>query len=234
MHFHVLSACTFAASSGTRLLSVALCLATIGCGNSVDDLIAQLGDKDVETRRAAVRALTSHTLVDQRIITAFEKATADSDAEVRRLSINALGNRGPSAKSSLPALKTALADEDPRVRVRAALAICKIAPDDRSFVPVLVSAVRGGDGRLLQEVGTLGEDAAWAVPTVIELLSHESAPMRALAAQTLGRIGDSTGEVKSALERASRDANAAVQSAAKYALRRLRARSNSVDDANER
>ncbi len=208
-----------------RLVYAGICLTIIGCGDSVEKSIAQLGDKNVETRRAAVRALESQTLVDKRIITAFAEATADSDAEVRRLSINALGHLGPVANSSLPALKTAFTDEDPRVRVRAALAIHKIAPEDRSFVPVLTSAMRGGDGRLLQEVGAMGEDGAWAVPTLVELLSHESAPMRALAAQTLGHIGDSTSDVKSALERASRDPNAAVQSAAKEALRRIEARS---------
>jgi hypothetical protein len=107
--------------------------------------------------------------------------------------------------------------------VRAAIAICKIAPDDASFVPVLVNAMRGGDGRLLQEVGAMGERAAWAVPTIVELLSHESAPMRALAAQTLGRIGSPGGNVLAALERASGDPNVAVQREAKFALRRLRA-----------
>jgi HEAT repeat protein len=202
-----------------------LCLAIIGCGNSVEDHIARLSDNDVETRRAAVRALRRQTLEDKRIIAAFEQATGDSDAEVQRLAIDALGNRGPSAKSSLPALKAALEDDDPRVRVRAGLAICQIEPDDESFVPVLTSTMRDGDGRLMQEVGTLGEDAGWAVPTVIELLSHQSAPMRALAAQTLGRIGVADGDVVAALDRASSDPNVAVQSAAKFALRQIRATS---------
>jgi HEAT repeat protein len=206
-----------------RLACAGLCLTIIGCGSSVDDRIAQLGDKDVETRRAAVRALQSYTMADNRIIAAFAQATADNDAEVQRLSIDALGNRGLAAMSSLPALRSALTDDDSRVRVRAALAICRIAPDDAAFVPVLTSAMRDGDGRLLQEVGTLGEDAAWAVPTVIELLSHQSAPMRALAAQTLGRIGVTEGGVEATLGRASRDSNVAVQAAAKDAMRRIRA-----------
>jgi hypothetical protein len=94
--------------------------------------------------------------------------------------------------------------------------------------------MRDGDGRLLQEVGTLREDAAWAVPTVIELLSHESAPMRALAAQTLGRIGVTDGGVEAALDRASRDPNVAVQTAAKFALRQIRAGTKDAKGATAR
>ena len=61
---------------------------------------------------------------------------------------------------------------------------------------------------------------------VIELLSHESAPMRALAAQTLGRIGVTDGGVEAVLDRASRDPNVAVQTAAKFAMRQIRVRTN--------
>jgi HEAT repeat protein len=217
-----------------RVACAGVCLAIIGCGSSVDDHIAQLGDKDVETRRAAIRALRSYTIEDKRMIAAFSHATADSDAEVQRLAIDALGNRGLSAEPSVPALKAALADDDPRIRVRAALAICRIAPSDEVYVPVLTSAMRDGDGRLLQEVGMLGKDAAWAVPTLVELLTHESAPMRALAAQTLGQIGVSHAGVEAALDRASRDSNVAVQSAARFAIRQIRARAEDGKGATPR
>ena len=99
------------------------------------------------------------------------------------------------------------------VRVRAALAIQKIDPKNVSFVPVLAGAMRSGDGRVLLAVGAMGAEAAWAVPTLVGLLSHESAQMRALAAQTLGRIGPAASEAKAALQRTLRDSNVAVQDA---------------------
>jgi hypothetical protein len=70
------------------------------------------------------------------------------------------------------------------------------------------------------------------VPTVIDLLSHESAPIRALATQTLGRIGVGQPGVEAALDRASRESNVAVQSAAKYAMQRIRAEAKGGNGSN--
>jgi HEAT repeat protein len=172
----------------------------------------------------AARALSECEATDQRVVAALAKGIADSDTEVRRLSIDALGQIGAAAHSSLPTLKAALADDDEKLRVRAALAIQRIAPEDLSFVPVLVKAMRAGDGRLLLAVGAMGPEAKWAMPTLIGLLSHESPPMRALAAQTLGRIGPGADDARAALQQALRDPNAAVQAAARAALERIEAK----------
>ena len=67
----------------------------------------------------------------------------------------------------------------------------------------------------------MGEQAAWAVPTLIGLLSHEQAKVRALAAHTLGRIGPAASDAKAPLQRLLRDPNAAVQGAAHDALDRI-------------
>jgi HEAT repeat protein len=69
----------------------------------------------------------------------------------------------------------------------------------------------------------MGKDGAWAVPTLIGLLSHESAKVRALAAQTLGRIGPAASDSKTALQRTLRDPSVAVQGAADGALARIHA-----------
>ena len=124
--------------------------------------------------------------------------------------------------------KVALTDSENRVRVQAAFAIHRIDPQDQSFVPVLTSAMREGDGKTLLAVGELGVDAAWAVPTLIGLLSHESAKVRVLAANNLGRIGPAAASAKTALQAAARDSNAAVKRAAQIALERLGAKSSSV------
>ena len=62
--------------------------------------------------------------------------------------------------------------------MKAALAIQKIDRKNSSVVPVLIGAMREGDGRIFLEVGAMGEAGAWAVPTLVGLLSHESAKLR--------------------------------------------------------
>ena len=155
---------------------LAMCLLLAGCArDGVDTWIAQLQNPDVEVRRAAARALEQQTQFDNRVVVALTKTVADSDAEVRRLSINTLGKIGPPAASGLPALTARIKDTDSSVRLKAALAIQKIDPKNSTFQSVLITAMRAGDGRTLLEVGAMGKDAAWAVPTLIGLLSHESA-----------------------------------------------------------
>ena len=177
----------------------------------VDELVAQLSDADVAVRRAAVRSFDETLGTDARAVEALAKCVADADAEVRYYSIEALGKCGPAARVSLPELRKALTDSENRVRVQAAFAIHRIDPQDQSFVPVLTSAMREGDGKTLLAVGELGADAAWAVPTLIGLLSHESAKVRVLAANNLGRIGPAAASAKTALQAAARDSNAAVR-----------------------
>jgi HEAT repeat protein len=210
--------------SGRCFAWVCLFLLQGGCGRDpLGDLVSRLGDSDAAVRRAAAREFIAHPNVDDRVVAALTRCAADSDEEVRYLSVDALGKLGPAAKSSLPALKTALADPEKRVRTDAAMAMQKIDPEDRDFRPVLIAAMREGDGRTLLAVGAMGADAAWAVPTLIGLLSHQAPQVRALAAKTLGRIGPAASAAKAALEAASRDSNAAVQKAAKDALNRVQA-----------
>ena len=194
----------------------------VGCGgDSVGELIARLESGDVAQRRVAARALGERADVDDRAVAALTKRVEDSDAEVRHVSIRALGEAGHAAKSSVSALEESLNDSDARVRVAAALAIHKIDPANRSFEPVLIGAMRRGDGRVLLAIGEMGPEGAWAVPTLVELLSHESAKIRSLAARTLGRIGPAAGAAKSALRRAVDEPNVAVQDAARDALERI-------------
>jgi len=199
-----------------------LCLLFAGCGaNPTDKAISQLQSSDVEVRRAAARALGEQAVRDARAVQAVTKAVADSDKEVRWLSIDDLAKIGPPAASSLPAVIKALDDADAAVRLRAALAIQKIDPKNPNFPRVLIAEMRAGNGRVLLDVGAMGKDAAWAVPTLMELLSHQSPKVRALAAQALGRIGPASSDAQTALQRAAADPNPAVQSAAREALRSI-------------
>lgn len=207
---------------------IGLGLLAIGCGNPSAKRIAQLQSPDVTLRRAAARVLFAQAKLEDQEIAALAKSVADSDSEVRYLSIDALGNSGPQALSSVPALLAALEDSNARVQVKAALAIHKIEPTNRKIVPVLSTALKAGDGRTMLAVGGMGQDAAWAVPTLVALLSHQQAQMRALAARTLGRIGPSARDAKAALQQAILDPNATVQRSARDALARIQSPSASA------
>jgi HEAT repeat protein len=204
-----------------RVCLVAFFLVVAGCASERDKLVAALERSEVEARRAAARALGEEREADERVVGALTKAVEDADAEVRRLSIDALGNFGASAKASLPALTHALGDSEPAVELRAALAVQKIEPGNPESQRALIAAMRRGDGRILLQVGAMGEKAAWAVPTLATLLSHEAPQVRAVAAQTLGQIGPGARTAEAALRRATNDSNVAVQEAARAALVRI-------------
>jgi len=196
------------------------CLLLLGCGaNSTDRLVAQLGDDDPEVRRVAARALADQRGTSSEIIAALTQAAANSDVEVRQIAVEALAQKGSAAETVLPPLERALADPELSVRLKAALAIRKIDPESESYRPVLLDSLRAGHGTVFLEVGRMGTDAQWAVPTLVTVLSSDRRPsIRALAASTLGRIGASTSKVESALRRALRDQSPAVRTAAQQAL----------------
>jgi HEAT repeat protein len=118
-------------------------------------------------------------------------------------------------------LEKTLADSEPSIRIAAALAIEHIDRASKAFQPVLTAAMRAGDGRVIREIGGMGERAAWAVPELTALLSHEAPQVRSLAAQSLGRIGKPAASARAALQRATHDKNAAVQDAARQAVEKL-------------
>jgi HEAT repeat protein len=199
-----------------------LCVLLAGCARDpASELISRLNDPDVAVRRTAARTLREQPIADNRVVAALATSAKDSDVAVRCLSVEALGNLGRIDRANVQHLKPALADPEERVRLEAALAIAKVDPHDDSGRSVLIGAMREGDGRTLLAIGAMEADAAWAVPTLIGLLSHEKPQVRTLAARTLGRIGTAAVQGKPALEIARRDSNIAVQTAAKDALNRI-------------
>lgn len=204
-----------------------LCLWTAGCGGpSTAELIRQLGDADPVVRRAAVEALAEQTGKGERVVAALTTAVGDADPSVRVIAITALGEAG--ADSSLAALEQALENPIETTRVVAALAIQKIDPQAESYQRVILESLRGGNGPLFLEVGQMGTDAAWAVPTLIELTSHPRTHVRGLSARVLGEIGVADERVISALERRLNDSEPGVRHAAEFALGQLRSPRNSA------
>jgi HEAT repeat protein len=195
-----------------------------GCGTDfIGQSIAELQSSDVQSRRAAARMLGQCGSTEERVVTALTNSVTDQDLEVRMLAIDGLSRIGKPAAAGLPALKSSLHDSDPHLKVQAALAILKIESNNRDAESVLIAAMRDGNGRVMLAVGMLGKDGAWAVPELIEMLSHQKPQIRALAAQTLGRIGPAAATAKAALERTAQDSNPAVRQAATEALERVQA-----------
>ena len=208
-------------SHAANLALVCCVLVTLGCGNTTDELVAQLGDPDPEIRCTAARGLGEQRENVRIVVPALSRASQDADVEVREVAISALGQIGSAANASLPDLDEALDDSERAVRLAAALAIQKIDPQRRSYAPVILESLRAGHGPVFLEVGRMGADAEWAVPTLVKLLSHRHTAIRALAAQTLGEIGVAANDAESSLQRSLRDPEPAVRRAARRALEQI-------------
>jgi HEAT repeat protein len=146
----------------------------------------------------------------------------DPDPSVRRQTIRSLAESPVLPADAISMLAAALEDREPSVRVAAALAIQHIDPQNRAFVPVLEAALREGQGPIFLVIGREGANASWAIPTLVSLLSDRRAPIRALAAQTLGEIGVASDRVETSLRHGLQDEKPAVQKACRQALDRLK------------
>jgi len=221
--------------STLRWTCLGVCFLALGCnGDPTAELIAQLRDPDVAVRRAAVKALGDHD--SEPSTTALAGAVNDSDLHVRRMAIQGLGQHGSLAAVHLPDLELMLKNPELSLRLAAALAIQAIDPSNEAFVPVLLRALRDGEGGIFLDVGEMGADAQWAVPTLTRLLTHQEASIRHLSAITLGQIGPTAEDATSALQRALRDPKQPVRDAAQQALEQIQAlattRSEPPSDSN--
>jgi HEAT repeat protein len=205
----------------TQLALIWIGAAIVGCGNSTDALVAQLSDPSPEKRRTAARELGTTQGDASRAVAGLATALEDPDLEVRELAADSMGRIGSEAKSGLPALEKALHDPQSSVRLTSALAIQEIDPHSRSHESVLIASLRSGNGALFVEIGQMGADAKWAVPTLVTLLSHPQPKIRALAAQALGGIGAPSPDVLSTLRQRLRDPEAIVRKAAQNALSKI-------------
>ncbi len=197
----------------------------VGCGGrSIGPLLARLGDSDPKVRLEAARGMASIRGSSPKLIEALAVASTNADVEVREIAMEALGDKGENNGAALAALEKALDDPEVSVRLKAALAIHRIAPQNTAYRTVLLDSLRAGHGTVFLEIGRMGKDAAWAVPTLVAKLTDRRPSIRALAARTLGEIGAAGAEVDMALRRAQHDQVPAVRNAAEQSLQRLQAR----------
>jgi len=130
----------------------------------IQDLIAQLGSEDFQTRADAQRELV---LIGVPALDAVRAATRSEDAEV------AARARQCSAEIN----------EQQAVVVAALCALLKKEP--KAVLPFLKSRNPHVKDILVQELGELKADANWAVPALLEALDDENKPIHYHTRRTL-------------------------------------------------
>jgi HEAT repeat protein len=185
-------------------------------------------DPDPRARAVAADFLGGFNPADGEVVAALGKALAgDADARVRERAARSLGTVGPRAREAAPALTRALAsDADAFVRTAAARSLGRLGPCEelQAAVPVLARAASLDEDFTVQAAAgeSLQENAAVAVPALVEGLKAASPEDRRAAAFGLAVIGPKARDAAGALEQLSRsDPDAAVRQAAAQARRAI-------------
>ena len=151
----------------------------------INGLIKALSYKEVNTRKAAIRALGD--LMDRRAVEPLIGVLTDRYIDVRMEAATALGKLGDSA--ALTPLIVALNDEESWVAQEAALALAKLS-DSRALDP-LIGALRSTNRFLRQGaadgLGELGDRRA--VRPLIAALEDSDEDVRCGAALALAKLG---------------------------------------------
>jgi HEAT repeat protein/lysophospholipase L1-like esterase len=172
-------------------------------------LIAALGAADADTRREAAWALgRGDGVADADIVAALRAALGDPEERVRAEAAGALGRR--HAAGATADLQRALSDPRAAVRWRAAEALAGLPPPAADAVPTLATQLSSPDAHIAQfaswQLGEIGATARPALPALLEALrTSPDFGVRAVSAQTLGRVGPDDEAVLAALAAALHD-----------------------------
>ncbi len=178
----------------TRLLAADK-LAQLGpaAASAIPDLILALNDTR-EVRETAAYALSQMGPLAAPAISELIRLLSDDGIGVRVYAVMALGNIGPDAYVATPSIITILlSDEDPGVRTFAAEALGNIG--NPIAIDALINSFNDKDEFVRKysalAIGKFGEDARFAVPTLMNLVMSEEVDISAAAAFSLSKI---TGE----------------------------------------
>jgi len=142
----------------------------------------------------------------------------DLDPDFGREVLLAFAKIGPDAKDAAPALLKILGDEENSLRPGAAYALAKMGIEEA--VPLLLKALPKVDDpemRIVVPVALMllnPEKAAYiklALPRLIDLLGHETNPVRYEAAAAIARIGPRAAAAVPTLSAALEDPDAAIR-----------------------
>ncbi len=185
------------------VVAASLCLAVSVQAADVDGLIAQMKDKDTDTRRKAARELADAGADAKPALPMLVKAlTSDSDLFVRRFSAQAIGAIGEDAKSALPDLQKVVKNskEKPEVQEAAVLAMGKLGKGAVAFLGAVVKDPEYDINlrrRAAEGLGGIGADAKAALPALTDALKgvapkgkkmDKDSDIRLEAADALGNI----------------------------------------------
>jgi HEAT repeat protein len=181
-------------------------------------VVAGLADKEVQVRRAAVRAL-SMIKADRKVtIPLVVKMLEDSDQNVAMRAVSAIAEAGAEA---VPALSAALTH--PQAKYWACIALSEMGDQAKDAVPGLIKVLSDEEPQnRLQATIALAEIGPAARPAVLELtklLGDKFEAVRKSAVFALGRIGDKT--AADAIAKADKPDDAFLHPMCVWALARL-------------
>lgn len=164
---------------------------------AVSALIAALNDKDLETRREVLLALSSIGPDAAPAKAELVKLLSDPEPRVAAVAAYALGSIGEGASSAAPQLRKSLESSDPVVRVASAWALVHV-----STRPDQVASI--------------------TIPVLIQGLKNDNAAVRRGSAEALGRLGKAARTAaEPGLREAAKDTDETVRHAALVALEKL-------------
>ncbi|MCS1409825.1 MAG: hypothetical protein M2R45_03011 [Verrucomicrobia subdivision 3 bacterium] len=162
---------------------------------TISQLIDALKNGEKQKRRDAALALSELGPKAAEAVPALILALEDGDIQVWFHSVTALARIGPEARPAIPALLEDLTEVGRRGTnakwYRSAFALGNMGPSALSELRLALkdseSGIRSGVAKAL---GWFGEEAAVAVPDLVDLLGDKNEHVRTHAAESLGKIGE--------------------------------------------
>jgi len=160
---------------------------------SLDQLIGELKDPSLGTRRFAASLIASRGAKAKTAVPALITALKDDREPVMRAAAaEALGGIGFNARAAVQPLLAALKDSDPQVRETAAEALADINVDAKTVVPALVGLFADPDVNVrcaaANSLAAFGTEARDAVPELKKLLKDKHLFVREAAADAIHTI----------------------------------------------
>ena len=157
---------------------------------SLPELLASIHHAFPAMRLRAIRAIGKLGSSARDALTALSKSLDDNDAKVREAAAQSIGQIGPDA---LPLLAQMLKHPDKYVRRNAVWALGKLGPLAKDVANDLCAVLRDEDPRTAsgaaQTLGSMGTEAAAAIPPLAEAMRGTNIVLCRLAAKALSQIG---------------------------------------------
>lgn len=204
---------------GTVRANAAEALGKIQSRDAVIPLIERLDDSDSEVRWKAAEALGR--IGDDEALEPLIYTLNDTDGDVRKQAARALGELDDPI--AVDALIEALSDRDWPVRKNAATSLGRIG-DERALKPLLKTLDDKDIDVRRHAIGALVKMKSKAVKPLLKKLYDTDWQTRAIAAESLGRIGNKKAVeplIKALSDRRFRDENRYVRGKAAEALGRI-------------